>query len=52
MKEAKNAFGFQGEAEGSIVVYPLLLNYGLSAVNVDSFNCPVKYETGLGFHLP
>jgi hypothetical protein len=41
-EEKKNVFSYQGEAGSSAVVYPLLLNYGLSAVGVDSFNCPVE----------
>ncbi len=40
------AFGYQGETESATVVYPLLLNYGLSAVGVDSFNCPVEIIGG------
>ena len=41
-EEIKNTFNYQGEVGSSAVVYPLLLNYGLSAVGVDSFNCPVE----------
>ena len=43
MKEEKIiAFGYQGETESATVVYPLLLNYGLSAVGVDSFIALLK----------
>jgi hypothetical protein len=38
--------------ESARVVYPLLLNYGLSAVGVDSFTALLMSEAGLGFHLP
>ncbi len=33
----KNTFSYQSYVESATVVYPLLLNYGLSAVGVDSF---------------
>ena len=31
-----------GKTGSATVVYPLLLNYGLSAGGVDSFDCPVE----------
>ena len=46
MKEDQNTFGYQGKTESATVVYPLLLNYGLSAVGVDSFKCPVNIRGG------
>jgi len=43
MKEDQNTSGNQGHTGSAKVVYPLLLNYGLSAVGVDSFDALLKY---------
>lgn len=52
MKEDQNTSGNQGHTGSAKVVYPLLLNYGLSAVGVDSFDALLNIWADLGFHLP